>query len=71
MPLFKTIRVNDHYRVSKDDVLLSEVVRSKMFGRAKKWAVFGQDGQKLSKWYTSKKDAVARLRQIDYWKHQG
>lgn len=34
-----------------------------------KWAVFSKQGKKLSKWYTSRKDALSRLGQIEMFKH--
>ena len=33
------------------------------------WAVYSKKGKKISKWYKSKKKAMKRLRQIEYFKH--
>jgi hypothetical protein len=34
------------------------------------WAVFSESGKQLSKAYGSKKDAVNRLKEIEYFKHK-
>lgn len=35
----------------------------------KQWAVYSSKGKKLSRWYSSRKKAVERLRQIEYFKN--
>lgn len=34
-----------------------------------RWAVYSEDGKKLSKWYRSKKKARQRLHEIEFFKH--
>ncbi len=35
------------------------------------WIVYNEKGEKLSKPYKTKKEAEERLRQIEYFKHEG
>ena len=35
----------------------------------KQWAVYSSKGKKLSRWYPSRKKAIERLRQIEYFKN--